>query len=43
MTVKLPAISNLGSTDKKKFIEYRKVVDTAIEQLKDRPDLFIQM
>lgn len=43
MTVKLPAISNLGAGDKKKFIEYRKVVDTAIEQLKDRPNLFIQM
>jgi len=43
MTVKLPAISNLGAADKKKFIEYRKVVDSAIEQLKGKPELFIQM
>ena len=43
MTVKLPAISNLGAEDKKKFLEYRKVVDKAIEQLKDKPNLFIQM
>jgi len=43
MTVKLPAISNLGAADKKKFLEYRKVVDSAIDQLKGKPELFIQM
>ncbi len=43
MTVKLPAISNLGAADKKKFLEYRKVVDAAKEQLKGKPELFIQM
>lgn len=43
LTVKLPAISNLGDADKKKFVEYRKVVDKAIEQLDGKPDLFIQM
>ncbi len=43
MTVKLPAISNLGAADKKKFLEYRKVVDAAQEQLKGKPELFIQM
>ena len=43
MTVKLPAISNLGAEDKKKFLEYRKTVDTAKEQLSKSPLLFIQM
>lgn len=43
LTVKLPAISNLGTADKEKFIEYRKIVDTAIEQLKGKPNLFIQL
>ena len=43
MTVKLPAISNLGSADKKKFIEYREKMDQAIEDLKKNPNLFIQL
>ncbi len=43
MTVKLPAISNLGTADKKKFLEYRKVVDEAIQQLDGKPNLFIQI
>ena len=43
MTVKLPAISNLGDADKAKFMEYRKVVDSAKDQLKDKPNLFIQL
>lgn len=43
MTVKLPAISNLGKEDKKNFIEYRKILDDGIEKLKDRPGLFIQL
>lgn len=43
MTVKLPAISNLGSADKKKFIEYRKVLDEGMEKLAQHPDWFIQI
>ncbi len=43
MTVKLPAISNLGANDKERFLNYRHVVDDAIEQLADRPDMFIQL
>lgn len=43
MTVKLPAISNLGAADKKKFLEYRKIFDEAIEQLAKNKDWFIQM
>ncbi len=43
MTVKLPAISNLGKSDKKKFIEYRELMDSAIEDLKKNPNLFIQL
>lgn len=43
MTVKLPAISNLDSDDKKKFLEYRQIMDNAIEQLSNNPKLFIQM
>lgn len=43
MTVKLPAISNLGKDDKKKFIEYRQKLDDGIEQLKKRPELYIQL
>ncbi len=43
MTVKLPAISNLDAADKKKFIEYRKIVDNAIEQLANNPGMFIQL
>lgn len=43
MTVKLPAISNLGATDKKKFIEYRRVLDAGIEQLAKNQNWFIQL
>lgn len=43
MTVKLPAISNLGSADKKKFVEYRKILDDAIEHLSKNKNWFIQM
>ena len=43
MTVKLPAISNLGKDDKKKFIEYRQKLDDGIEQLKKRPEMYIQL
>lgn len=43
MTVKLPAISNLDAANKKRFLEYRKTVDAAMERLAANPDLFIQM
>lgn len=43
MTVKLPAISNLGANDKKKFLEYRKTLDDGIEQLSKNPNWFIQL
>lgn len=43
MTVKLPAISNLNKTEKKKFSEYRKLMDDAIEELKKNQNLFIQL
>ena len=43
MTVKLPAISNLGKDDKKKFMEYRKILDDGIKQLEKNPKLYIQL
>ncbi len=43
LTVKLPAISNLGDADKKNFLKYRELVDGAIEKLIDKPELFIQL
>lgn len=43
MTVKLPAISNLGKDDKKKFLEYRKTIDDGIEQLQSHPSMYIQL
>lgn len=43
MTVKLPAISNLGKEDKARFLEYRKAIDAGIEQLSKNPDWFIQL
>lgn len=43
MTVKLPAISNLGREDKKKFKEYRRFLEDGIEMLKKYPDMFIQL
>ena len=43
LTVKLPAINNLGDADKKKFLEYRKTLDNGIEQLAQNPNWFIQM
>ena len=43
MTVKLPAISNLNQEDKKRFLEYRRVLDSGIEYLSEHPDAFIQL
>ena len=43
MTVKLPAISNLGKEDKARFLEYRKAIDAGIERLSKNPDWFIQL
>ena len=43
MTVKLPAISNLGAAEKERFLKFRAVVDDAIGQLADHPDMFIQL
>ena len=43
LTVKLPAINNLGNADKKKFIEYRKTLDNGIEKLAKNQNWFIQM
>lgn len=43
LTVKLPAISNLGKEDKERFLEYRRTLDVGIEQLAKHPDWFIQL
>lgn len=43
MTVKLPAINNLGKQDKEKFLKYRQIIDTGIEQLSKNPSLYIQL
>ena len=43
MTVKLPAISNLGKEDKKTFLEYRRVLDDGIKKLEQYPSLYIQL
>lgn len=43
MTVKLPAISNLGAADKENFLQYRADLDKIIEGLTDNPKLFIQL
>lgn len=43
LTVKLPAINNLGDKDKKKFLEYRKTLDNGIDMLAKNPNWFIQM
>ncbi len=43
MTVKLPAISNLGKEDKKKFLEYRETLDNGIQQLEKNPAMYIQL
>lgn len=43
MTVKLPAISNLGKEDKKRFLEYRKVLDDGIKKLETHPSFYIQL
>ncbi len=43
MTVKLPAIDDLGAKDKEKFLQYRQVLSEVIEQLSKNPDLFIQL
>lgn len=43
MTVKLPAISNLGKDDRNKFIKYREILDDGIKQLEKNPTLYIQL
>lgn len=43
LTVKLPAINNLNANDKKKFLEYRRVLDDGLEQLSKNPNWFIQL
>ena len=43
MTVKLPAINNLDAENKKKFLEYREVLDNAIAELAKKTGAFIQM
>ncbi|MDR2412733.1 MAG: peptidoglycan DD-metalloendopeptidase family protein [Rickettsiales bacterium] len=43
MTVKLPAISNLDSENKKKFLKIRELVDNTINTLAENPRLFVQM
>ena len=43
MTVKLPAISSLDKQDKKKFKEYKKLLEEGIEQLRKNPTMYIQM
>lgn len=43
MTVKLPAISNLGADDKARFLEYRRAFDDGVRRLMDNPKLFIQL
>ncbi len=43
LTVKLPAINNLDNADKKKFLEYKKVLESGIEQLSKNPNMFIQL
>ncbi|MBN1325201.1 MAG: peptidoglycan DD-metalloendopeptidase family protein [Alphaproteobacteria bacterium] len=43
MTVKLPAIDNLSPSNKAKFIEIRKLIDSAITVLLKKPDLFVQL
>lgn len=41
LTVKLPAINNLDTKNKEKFLEYRKALDEGIDYLADHPNLFI--
>ncbi len=43
LTVKLPAINNLTSSDKENFIKYRKILDGGIKTLGQTPCGFIQM
>jgi murein DD-endopeptidase MepM/ murein hydrolase activator NlpD len=43
LTVKLPAIDNLDSATKKKFIAYREVLDKSIDALAKNPGAFVQM
>lgn len=43
LTVKLPAISNLDSENKKKFLEYRKMLDDAVGGLSKDSEIFIQL
>jgi murein DD-endopeptidase MepM/ murein hydrolase activator NlpD len=41
MTVKLPAIDNLGDADKKDFLELRPRLDRAAELMKSHPTLVL--
>ena len=41
LTVKLPAINNLDSANKERFLEYRRALDDGIEYLANRPHMFI--
>ena len=41
LTVKLPAINNLDSANKAKFLEYRESLDAGIEYLNAHPNMFI--
>ena len=43
MTVKLPAISNLDKTDKKKFKEYLRTLKDGMRQLEKNPSSYIQL
>lgn len=43
LTVKLPAIDNLDTANKKKFMTHRENVDNAIQMLSLNPSLFVQM
>ena len=41
LTVKLPAINNLDSANKEKFLEYRRALDAGVEYLSEHPNMFI--
>jgi len=43
LTVKLPAIDNLSTSDKNRFLSVRKLLDSSKEKIIKNPNLFIQM
>ena len=43
MTVKLPAIDNLNTDDKEKFVTMRKLIDSSVDIMLKKPDLFVQL